>query len=136
MCNDMLDRAFQLYEEDVCSDSKVQIQLLPSMISSVASLRRLDEDRLEKFNTKLCSYSTKLLKKPDQARAACSCAALFMRSKNEEQQARVAECLQKAQRFISNVSDAQATPIFVDILNRFVLNSLPDITPTVLFIEI
>lgn len=40
-------------------------------------METLKDESFEKLTTKTCQYGGKLLKKPDQARAACLCANLF-----------------------------------------------------------
>eukprot|EP01059_Diplonema_ambulator_P011211 TRINITY_DN21172_c1_g1_i1.p1 TRINITY_DN21172_c1_g1~~TRINITY_DN21172_c1_g1_i1.p1 ORF type:complete len:822 (+),score=367.38 TRINITY_DN21172_c1_g1_i1:42-2468(+) len=118
-CSDFLDCAFLLYEEEICSDSKLQISQLPVMVSTVESLTRLDEESSDKYCQKLCSYSSRLLKKPDQCRAAAMCSVLFAKSENPEQGKKVLECLKRSIKTVDSCTDSQSPPLFVDILNRY-----------------
>eukprot|EP01064_Diplonema_japonicum_P018104 TRINITY_DN267_c3_g1_i1.p1 TRINITY_DN267_c3_g1~~TRINITY_DN267_c3_g1_i1.p1 ORF type:complete len:819 (+),score=298.31 TRINITY_DN267_c3_g1_i1:47-2458(+) len=117
-CADFLDCAFLLYEEEICGDSKTQISQLPLMVSAVESLMRLDEESVDKYCQKLCSYSAKLLKKPDQCRAAAMCSTLFAKSESEEGK-KVLECLKRSIKIVDSCTEAQSPPLFVDILNRY-----------------
>ena len=84
-----MDCALIVYEEEISADSKEQIQQLPVMISTVASLKRLDEESFDKVCTKLCAYSSKLLKKQDQCRMVYLCSHLFHKSDSEDKRKKV-----------------------------------------------
>jgi vacuolar protein sorting-associated protein 35 len=71
---ELLSQAFMLYEEE---DSKVQLDYLYLIVNALQSMRHITEGNYDTLTTKTCQYSSKLLRKPDQCRAAFTCSHLF-----------------------------------------------------------
>ena len=69
-------QAFSLYEEEI-SDSKAQLAALTLIIASVQQTRYFTEENHQPLRTNCALAASKLLKKPDQARAVTTCAHLF-----------------------------------------------------------
>ena len=82
-------RAFIVYEDEITADSKEQIAMLPVMVSTACSLRKVDQEEHEKLATKLRSYGTQLLRKGDQCTASFVCSHLFQKSEDEETRKKV-----------------------------------------------
>eukprot|EP00759_Apiculatamorpha_spiralis_P056874 PhF_6_TR8318/c0_g1_i1/m.12923/K18468/VPS35; vacuolar protein sorting-associated protein 35 len=117
---EMLTEAFTLYEERI-SDTKVQIRLLNVMTSTLCMLRNLSVEHYDIVSTKVCQYSSKLMKKPDQCRAATQCSHLFVnRILTDDHRAKILECLQRALKIVDNCIALQQIPLFVEILNHYV----------------
>jgi len=73
------DDAVLLYEE---ADSKQQLSLLIQIVNTLRFTKYLSDENYENLTTKTCQYSSKLLRKPDQCRAAFSCSHLFWPHEN------------------------------------------------------
>eukprot|EP01061_Rhynchopus_euleeides_P018108 TRINITY_DN29947_c0_g1_i1.p1 TRINITY_DN29947_c0_g1~~TRINITY_DN29947_c0_g1_i1.p1 ORF type:complete len:794 (+),score=426.61 TRINITY_DN29947_c0_g1_i1:72-2453(+) len=114
-CASLMDCALIVYEEEISADSKEQMVQLPVMISTVTSLKRLDEESQDKLCSKLCAYSSRLLKKADQCHTVFLCSHLFHKSDNEEKRKKVQECLQRSLKLVDQCPDS----LLVDILNRY-----------------
>eukprot|EP00761_Pharyngomonas_kirbyi_P013948 gb/GECH01013978.1/.p1 GENE.gb/GECH01013978.1/~~gb/GECH01013978.1/.p1 ORF type:complete len:810 (+),score=182.39 gb/GECH01013978.1/:1-2430(+) len=121
---ELMSQAFLLYEEEI-SDSKIQLQYLMQIVATLEQLHHLDED-YDTLSAKACQYSAHLLRKPDQCRAAFTCAHLFWHQQDEDENSarkrdsvRVLECLQRSVKIVESCMAAQQLPLFVEILNKY-----------------
>ncbi|RNF21085.1 vacuolar sorting-associated-like protein [Trypanosoma conorhini] len=123
--------AFQLYEENA-ADTREQIEMLTCLISSLYGLRSVAEENYELLATKVCQYSSKLVRKVDRSRVVALCASLFWKTAlSEESHRRVLECLQRALKIADHVQEAQRLALFVELLNRllhYYATSAPGVT--------
>ncbi|KEG11920.1 vacuolar protein sorting-associated protein 35 [Trypanosoma grayi] len=110
--------AFQIYEE-CAADTREQIEMMGCMISSLYGLRAMPEESYELLATKVCQYSSKLVRKSDQSHVVSLCAHLFWKSAlSDESHHRVLECLQRALKIANHAQPAQQLPLFVELLNQ------------------
>ncbi|KAJ2779225.1 retromer complex subunit Vps35 [Coemansia javaensis] len=75
---ELLVQALTVYEEHV-SDSRAQYQALILIINALHASRSLSPDNYETLAARCAQHAARLLKRPDQARAACACAQLWWR---------------------------------------------------------
>lgn len=117
---EFLAQAFLLYEEEI-TDSKSQLALQQLIVGTLGKMANLSEENYDTLSTKTCQYSAKLLKKPDQCRAAHTCSHLFWTPGTESHMNddRVLECLQRSLKLADQCMRAQQTPLFVEILNKY-----------------
>ncbi|KAL9655021.1 hypothetical protein ABK040_008805 [Willaertia magna] len=116
---ELLSQAFMLYEEE---DSKIQLDFLILIINTMRQLKNIGEENYDTLSTKTCQYSAKLLRKPDQCKAACMCSNLFwpMPEDSKLQNASKAlECLQWSLKIVKACMPDQQIPLFVEILNLY-----------------
>jgi vacuolar protein sorting-associated protein 35 len=71
---ELLSQAFLIFEDE---DSKVQLDYLYLIVNTLQSMKHISEGNYDTLSTKTCQYSSKLLRKPDQCRAAFTCSHLF-----------------------------------------------------------
>lgn len=125
---EFMSQAFLLYEEEI-SDSKAQISAIELLVGTLESLSCFGEDNYTPLGTKCALVSSKLVKKPDQARGVCLCCHLFWSGKTTESQGeekqdgkQVLQCLQRALK-VANTCMEPATQVqlFVEIFNRYLL---------------
>lgn len=120
---ELMSQAFLLYEEEI-SDSKIQLQFLVQIVATLERLRGLGED-YDTLSTRACQYSSRLLRKPDQCRAAFTCAHLFWPQGEGEDTSvlrnggKVLECLQRSVKIVESCMGSQQIPLFVEILNKY-----------------
>lgn len=74
VCFELMSQALLLYEEQ---DSKVQLDSLALIVNTLQSFKSMEEGNYDTLSTKTCQYSSKLLRKPDQCKAAFQCSHLF-----------------------------------------------------------
>lgn len=111
--------AITIYENNV-ADSKDQIHVLSTMISSLHSLKAMPEESYEVIATKICQHSSKMLKKNDQCKMVALCANLFWKKTlSEEYHKKVLECLQRALKIADHSQPIFQLPLFVELLNQF-----------------
>eukprot|EP01027_Heterolobosea_sp_BB2_P019881 GEZU01028019.1.p1 GENE.GEZU01028019.1~~GEZU01028019.1.p1 ORF type:complete len:796 (-),score=288.15 GEZU01028019.1:122-2509(-) len=116
---ELMSQAFILYEEEV-SDTKVQLSLLTQMIATLQTLANVGEENYDTLATKACQYSSKLLRKTDQCRAAFLCSHLFWQQEEEfRNSSKVLECLQRSLKIVESCMASQQIPLFVEILNKY-----------------
>uniref|UniRef100_A0A2P2HXC5 Vacuolar protein sorting-associated protein 35 n=1 Tax=Hirondellea gigas TaxID=1518452 RepID=A0A2P2HXC5_9CRUS len=123
---EFMSQAFSLYEDEI-SDSKAQLAALTLIIATVQQTRNFTEESHQPLRTNCALAASKLLKKPDQARAVTTCAHLFwsatVASVNGGQlreEKRVVECLKKAVRISQQCMDASVQlHLFVHLLNHY-----------------
>ena len=72
-------QAFSLYEDEI-SDSKAQLAALTLIMATVQQTKNFTEESHQPLRTNCALAASKLLKKPDQARAVTTCAHLFWSS--------------------------------------------------------
>ncbi len=116
---EFLTQAFILYEEE---DSKIQLNYLTLIINTLQNMRNMTSENYDTLSTKTCQYSSKLLRKPDQCRAAFTCSHLFWPFLNNEElqnSSKALECLQWSLKIVKACMPAQQIPLFVDILNVY-----------------
>ncbi|DBA95664.1 hypothetical protein WJX82_011441 [Trebouxia sp. C0006] len=73
---EFMEQAFILYEEAI-PDSKAEITALQSIVGTLHKCRVFSPENRDVLVHKATGYSAKLLKKPDQCRAVCTCSHLF-----------------------------------------------------------
>lgn len=117
---EFLAQAFFLYEEEI-SDSKTQLALLEIVVGTLGRMTNLSAENYDTLSTKACQYSAKLLKKPDQCRAAYKCSHLFWKPNCPDHtvEQRVLECLQRSLKLADNCMPQAQFPLFVEILNKY-----------------
>jgi vacuolar protein sorting-associated protein 35 len=116
---EFLTQAFMLYEDE---DSKVQLNYLTLIINTLHNMKNMSAENYDTLSTKTCQYSSKLLRKPDQCRAAFMCSHLFWPfTENPELQnsSKALECLQWSLKIVKACMVGQQIPLFVDILNVY-----------------
>nr|CCC93429.1 putative vacuolar protein sorting-associated protein 35 [Trypanosoma congolense IL3000] len=114
--------AFQLYELSA-ADMSEQIDMISYVIAQLHAVQSLNEEAYELLSTKVCQYSSKLLRKSDQSRLVALCAHLFWKkSLSEDSSNRVVECLQRSLKIANHVASQQPKQqqqLFVELLNLF-----------------
>uniref|UniRef100_A0A2P2MB45 Vacuolar protein sorting-associated protein 35 n=4 Tax=Rhizophora mucronata TaxID=61149 RepID=A0A2P2MB45_RHIMU len=121
-------QAYILYEEEV-SDSRAQVTAIHLIIGTLQRMHVFGVENRDTLTYKATGYSAKLLKKPDQCRAAYGCAHLFWvdDQDNMKDGERVLICLKRALR-IANAAQQMANAargcagsvtLFVEILNKY-----------------
>jgi vacuolar protein sorting-associated protein 35 len=116
---ELLSQAFMLYEEE---DSKVQLDYLHLIVNTLQSMKHISEGNYDTLSTKTCQYSSKLLRKPDQCRAAFMCSHLFwplLELKELQNSSKALECLQWSLKIVKSCLSNQQIPLFVEILNVY-----------------
>ncbi|XP_061724120.1 vacuolar protein sorting-associated protein 35 isoform X2 [Cydia pomonella] len=73
---EFIAQAFSLYEDEI-PDSRAQLQALTLLIATAEQARCLGAESMEPLRSSCALAAGKLLKKPDQARAAALCAHLY-----------------------------------------------------------
>jgi vacuolar protein sorting-associated protein 35 len=120
LCYDLYTEAFTIYEENA-ADTKDQVLMLNVMTSSLCALRNIaDESAYEVLATKVCQYSSKLLKKHDQSRMAATCSHLFWKKAlSAPLHKKVLECMQRSLKLADQSQAQHQLPLFVELLNQF-----------------
>ncbi len=114
-------QAFITYENEI-SDSKTQISAFNFLIGSLCECVNFSKDNIDTLVSKATQYSSKLLIKTDQCRAAYNCAHLFWNDnpahpcRNERL---VLQCLQRALK-VANACMGHQPHLFVEILNKYI----------------
>lgn len=131
---DLYTEAFTIYEEHA-ADSKDQLLMLSTMISSLCALQNISDENYDVIATKVCQYSSKLLKKHDQSKMAALCSHLFWRKTGGVAQ-KVLECMQRALKISDHAQAQHQLPLFVELLNQFLHYYAAEVpTVTVKFIS-
>lgn len=73
---EFMSQACTIYEEGI-TDSRMQFNALRTFIGSLQQVKFMDEESYDTLAKKTTQYSSKLVKRPDQARAVCLCSHLF-----------------------------------------------------------
>lgn len=73
---EFMKEALILYETDI-TDSKSQVRVLKAIIGTLLHCGNFSAEDYDNVTTKLCQYSNKLLKKPDQCQMVSLCSHLF-----------------------------------------------------------
>lgn len=150
---DLFSQALMVYEEEI-SESREQVASLNLLISSVSRCQNFDEENRDSLVHKTTVFSSRLLRKEDQCRAACACSHLFWGSTPETQDGEaVMKCLKRAVKTArafqeiassSQDTDAETGPgsytyttksLYVEILNKYIFffdAGCASVTPTVL----
>jgi len=120
---EFVSQAFTLYEEEI-SDSKAQLAALSLIVSSLQRTTHFSEENHAPLRTNCALAASKLLKKPDQARAVTLCAHLFWTAtvdgKQLKDDKRVGECLKKAVRTSQQSMDpCVGLSLFVHLLDQY-----------------
>jgi len=113
-----LSQAMVLYEEQI-TDSKLQMQILTAIIATIQSLKTMSDANYDPLTTKVCQYSSKLLKKPDQCQAAILCSHLFWAREDHQDSGKVLDCLQRALKVADSCAVLQQIQLFMLILNAY-----------------
>ncbi|KAG2393890.1 hypothetical protein C9374_003654 [Naegleria lovaniensis] len=116
---ELLSQAFMLYEEQ---DSKSQLEYFILIVNSLRQMKNVGEENYDTLSTKTCQYSSKLLRKPDQCKAAFLCSNLFWpMSHNEKLQNsdKALECMKWSLKIVNSCMADQQIPLFVEILNTY-----------------
>ncbi|ORC89386.1 vacuolar protein sorting-associated protein 35 [Trypanosoma theileri] len=115
---EMYVSVFQLYEENA-ADTTGQIEMMHCLISSLYTLSQMPEESYELLATKVCQYSSKLVRKSDQSSVVALCAHLFWKhTLSSESHQRVLECLKRALKIADSTQASQQLPLFVELLNQ------------------
>jgi vacuolar protein sorting-associated protein 35 len=119
-CYDLMAAAFMVYEQRGAADTKLQIQCLTQMISTVAATRNLPEETYMQLAAKLCQYSSGLLLKQDNSRLALLCSHLFWKKALSEDSRRMTlDCLQRALKQADKSPASTQYELFTEALNRY-----------------
>lgn len=114
--------AFQIYEQSGV-DMSEQIAMVGYAVAQLHALHSLPEETYELLATKVCQYSSKLLRKSDQSRLVALCAHLFWKKDlSQDSNNRIVECLQRALKIANHVASQQPKQqqqLFVELLNLF-----------------
>lgn len=115
-------KALLIYEEEI-SDSTDQARAINQITATIQATNSFDTDNYETLSTKATQHSSKLLKKPAQARSVYTSAHLFWHSSEDgfKTAKTVVHCLQRSLK-IANViiDDVQKVQIFIEILNKYI----------------
>lgn len=82
---EFMSQAFSLYEDEV-SDSKAQLAAINLIVSTFQRMTCFSEENHEPLRTQCALAASKLLKKPDQARAVAMCSHLFWSAKVKQEE--------------------------------------------------
>jgi hypothetical protein len=121
---EFMSQACVVYEEGV-SDSKMQFLALRTFIGSLQQTKNMEEDNYDTLIKKTTQYSSKLVKRPDQARAVCLCSHLFWAERDGinpyHNGVHVVECLKRSGELADKITQVNVqTTIFAEILNDHV----------------
>ncbi|XP_063542609.1 vacuolar protein sorting-associated protein 35 [Cydia strobilella] len=135
---EFIAQAFSLYEDEI-PDSRAQLQALTLLIATAEQARCLGSENMEPLRTSCALAAGKLLKKPDQARAAALCAHLYWKRDKDgnpwplSDAGRALECLRKAARVAAQCMDgAVQAQLLAELLGRYALlrtRRHPGLTP-------
>ncbi|KAH7817631.1 Vacuolar protein sorting 35B (Vps35B) [Monocercomonoides exilis] len=119
---EFMSQACVVYEEGV-ADSKMQFLALRTFIGSLQQTRNMEEDNYDTLIKKTTQYSSKLVKRPDQARAVCLCSHLFWADRDDvnpyHNSVHVVECLKRSGELADKITQLNIqTTIFAEILNE------------------
>eukprot|EP00039_Didymoeca_costata_P001204 m.50570 g.50570 ORF g.50570 m.50570 type:complete len:795 (-) comp10679_c1_seq1:122-2506(-) len=125
---EFMSQAITLYEEEV-SDSSAQIKCITLLVGTLEQMSCFGEENYATLATKSAVMSSKLVKKPDQARGVSLCSHVFwssitLETKGEEQHdgKQVKKCLSKGRKIAtSSMDNLVQAAIFVEVLNRCML---------------
>lgn len=128
---ELFSEAAILYENEIVEE-KIKVRTLGDMIGTLMTCKNFSTEDYDNITTKLCQYSAKLLKKPDQCKMITLCSHLFcpplcsdgtnrlesMGFSGDEYLAvnkKSLECMKKA---INVIRPAPILALFIEILNR------------------
>lgn len=124
---EFMSQAFLLYEEEV-SDSKAQIAAITLIVGTLEQMSCLSEESYTPLASKCALVSSKLMKKPDQARGVCISSQVFWSGKTSDTEGelrdgkQVLKCLQKALKVANScVEPLVQCTLFVEIFNNFLV---------------
>lgn len=123
---EFVTQAFVIYEENI-SDSKSQTAAISVIIGTLQNMRCFSAESYDTLAAKCASYSSRLLKKPDQCNAVQLCSHLFWQMQNNANDTelyregkKVLECLQKSLKIADTCMEpTDNCHLFVEILNRY-----------------
>jgi len=119
-------QAFLIYEEEV-SDSRAQVSSLQLFMGALTRITCLGQENRDSLVHKCAGYSSRLLKKPDQCRAAYLCSHLFWTEAVKDSE-NVLLCLKRALKIANKAQEvASATStgesvslgLFVEVHNKY-----------------
>jgi len=118
-------QALVVYEEEV-SDSRAQVSAMNLIIGALRSCRCITQENRDSLVHKCAGYSSRLLKKADQCRAAYVCSHLFW-TEDVKDSENVLLCLKrslkianKAQEMASAAhAESVSSTLFVEVLNKY-----------------
>jgi len=124
---EFMKEALILYETDI-TDSKAQVRVLKAIIGTMLNCGNFSAEDYDNVTTKLCQYSNKLLKKPDQCQLVTLCSHLFWPPElipgraprfadDAKMYGKSLECVKRAINIIKDKPDAK---LFIEILDRCV----------------
>ncbi|EFC41731.1 vacuolar protein sorting-associated protein [Naegleria gruberi] len=114
---ELLSQAFMLYEEQ---DSKIQLEYFIMIINALRQMKNIGNENYDTLSTKTCQYSSRLLLKPNQCKAAFMCSHLFWPMEHNEslQNAdKSLECLIWSLKIVKSCMADQKIALFIEILN-------------------
>ncbi|KAK2952529.1 Vacuolar protein sorting 35 (Vps35) [Blattamonas nauphoetae] len=117
-----MTQACTLYEDSL-SDSKSQFNALRSFIATLQRTSCIEPESYDILIKNTTQYSSKLIKRPDQARAVSLCAHMFWSDRDGvnslHDSTRVIECLKRAGDLADKIPpQAMQATIFAEILNE------------------
>mmetsp|Transcript_12426 Transcript_12426/g.30989 ORF Transcript_12426/g.30989 Transcript_12426/m.30989 type:complete len:821 (-) Transcript_12426:82-2544(-) len=122
ICYEFLTQALITFEEEI-TDSRQQADGITVMVGSVSQLICLEEENYDNIAKKVSQHGAKLLKKPMQCRAVCTCSHLFWspREEGRREGQRVRECLQKCLKIADVAVQSSNTNVglFVEVLDKY-----------------
>ena len=118
---EFMKEALLVYETDII-DSRVQVNLLPTIIGTLINCRNFPADDYEALITKIAQYANRLLKTPDRSKMITICSHLFWPKRAGDAEGeyyddseRVQECLERSLKIASTCNPM----LFVNILDRY-----------------
>jgi len=78
---EFMSQAFSLYEDEI-SDSKAQLAAITLLMGTLEQMGCFSDENHQPLATNCALAASKLLKKPDQARAVGTCSHLFWTGKS------------------------------------------------------
>jgi len=121
-----MSQAFSIYEDEI-SDSKAQLAAITLIIATLEQIGCFGEENHDPLAKNCTLAASKLLKKPDQARAVGICSHLFWSGKSVATKGepikdgkRVLECLKKGVRIANQCMDSMVqVQLFVELVNHY-----------------
>ena len=123
---EFMKEALILYETDI-TDSKAQVRVLKAIIGTLLNCGNFSAEDYDNVTTKLCQYSNKLLKKPDQCQMVTLCSHLFWppcgllpdgRNRFADDPKMYGKSLECVKRAINIIKDKPSANLFIEILDR------------------
>lgn len=115
-----LSEAFLLYEDQ---DSKSQPSLFIELCNTLMNVKNIKKENFENLGTKLCQYSAKMMRRPDQCKGGLLCSQLFV-CEGLNNPDKAIECLNWVLGIIKNCMASEQIPLLVETLNVYIYHFL------------